>query len=74
MNTQYKAIATVILMALASFAGMAQQDTTKLKKEVEVVKAYQPTIQEFQKINDILQLKKVIYLFLYTKKRKRESL
>lgn len=57
MNTQYKAIATVILVSLASFAGMAQQDTTKLKKEVEVVKAYQPTIQEFQKINDIPQIK-----------------
>lgn len=31
-------------------------------------------ISDIQKINDILQLKKVIYLFLYTKKRKRESL
>lgn len=31
-------------------------------------------ILDIQKINDILQLKKVIYLFLYTKKRKRESL
>lgn len=57
MSTPYKAIATVILVTLIGFTGMAQQDTIKLKKEVEVVKAYQPTIQDVQKINDIPQIK-----------------
>jgi len=32
---------------------MGQKDTTKLKQEVEVTKAYQPTILEVVKINDI---------------------
>lgn len=57
MRTYYIAIATVILVTLVASNVKAQQDTTKLKKEVEVVKAYQPTIQEFQKINDIPQIK-----------------
>jgi hypothetical protein len=57
MRTQHKATVLVIWAILAVFTTKAQQDTTKLKKEVEVVKAYQPTIQEFQKINDIPQLK-----------------
>lgn len=57
MMTQYRAIATVIFATLIALTTKAQQDTTRLKKEVEVVKAYQPTIQEFQKINDIPQIK-----------------
>ncbi len=57
MRTQYKSIAIVFLVFLIALTTKAQQDTTKLKKEVEVVKAYQPTIQEFQKINDIPQIK-----------------
>lgn len=57
MRTHYKTITTLILVALVASTVKAQQDTTKLKKEVEVVKAYQPTIQEFQKINDIPQIK-----------------
>ena len=36
---------------------MAQKDTTKLKQEVEVTKAYQPTISEVEKINDIPKIK-----------------
>ncbi|MDP3435409.1 MAG: hypothetical protein Q8T04_20920, partial [Bacteroidota bacterium] len=36
---------------------MAQQETTKIKQEVEVVKAYQPTISEVEKINDIPKIK-----------------
>jgi hypothetical protein len=35
----------------------AQNDTIKLKQEVEVTKAYQPTINEAIKINDIPQIK-----------------
>lgn len=57
MRTHNIAIATVILVAFVALTVKAQQDTTRLKKEVEVVKAYQPTIQEFQKINDIPQIK-----------------
>jgi len=47
----------VVSMVSMAVTVVAQQDTTKLKKEVEVVKAYQPSIQEFQKINDIPQIK-----------------
>jgi hypothetical protein len=36
---------------------MAQKDSLKLKQEVEVVKAYQPSILDAQKINDIPQIK-----------------
>lgn len=59
MNKHYKikALAMVVSMVSMALSGIAQQDTTKLKKEVEVVKAYQPAIQEFQKINDIPQIK-----------------
>lgn len=59
MNKQYKlntflAVATVLFAVSTS---VAQQDSTKLRKEVEVVKAYQPTVQEAKKINDIPQIK-----------------
>lgn len=47
----------VNLLFVALFFGaghaMAQKDTTKLRQEVEVTKAYQPTINEAVKINDI---------------------
>jgi len=36
---------------------MAQKDTVRLKQEVEVTKAYQPTINEAIKINDIPKVK-----------------
>lgn len=39
------------LMAGSLMAASAQQDSTKLRKEVEVVKAYQPTISDAYKIN-----------------------
>lgn len=59
MNKSYKlntffAVATVLF---ATSNALAQQDSTKLRKEVEVVKAYQPTVQEAKKINDIPQIK-----------------
>ncbi len=48
---------TVILLTGIILFGagnvMAQKDSTKLKQEVEVTKAYQPEIQEAVKINDI---------------------
>ena len=51
----------VILFVVAVFFGagnaFAQKDTTKLRQEVEVTKAYQPTISEVQKINDIPKIK-----------------
>ena len=59
MKTQYKITVSLVCLSLLLGAvdANAQQDSTKLKKEVEVVKAYQPTIQEVQKINDIPQIK-----------------
>lgn len=55
---QYLAASLFTLgLLMGAFNSMAQQDSTKLKKEVEVTKAYQPTIQEAQKINDIPQIK-----------------
>lgn len=44
------------LFAGSLVAASAQQDSTKLKKEVEVVKAYQPTISDAYKINDQPQI------------------
>ena len=59
MKTQYKITISLFCITLLFCAGSAsaQQDSTKLRKEVEVVKAYQPSIQEVQKINDIPQIK-----------------
>jgi hypothetical protein len=59
MKTQYKIIVSLVCISLLLGAvdASAQQDSTKLKKEVEVVKAYQPSIQDVQKINDIPQIK-----------------
>lgn len=44
-------------LILVSSSLMAQKDTTSLKKEVEVTKAFQPTILEAVKINDIPKIK-----------------
>ena len=54
-------IFTLVLFAVAFIFGignaMAQKDSTKLKQEVEVTKAYQPTISSAVKINDIPKIK-----------------
>jgi len=51
----------LILLIVALFLGvghaMAQKDSTKLKQEVEVTKAYQPVINPAVKINDIPLIK-----------------
>ena len=55
-----KLIAAVLLtFAILFGAGsvMAQKDSTRLKQEVEVTKAYQPTILDAVKINDIPKVK-----------------
>jgi len=59
MKRQYKSAAVVVAIALFLGAGnaMAQQEADKLKQEVEVSKAYQPTINEAVKINDIPKVK-----------------
>ena len=46
-----------LLLGIVSTTAKAQQDTTILKKEVEVIKAYQPSISDAFKINDIPQIK-----------------
>jgi len=47
-------IISVILMSLNA---IGQQDTTRLKQEVEVSKNYQPSVVEADKINDIPKIK-----------------
>ena len=47
----------LMLVIFGSVNAMAQKDTVKLKQEVEVVKAYQPSISEVEKINDIPKIK-----------------
>ena len=42
-----------MLLFITSLHAAAQKDSTKLKQEVEVVKAYQPSISDAFKINDI---------------------
>ena len=55
---QYLAVSLLTFCLLAgAFNAMAQKDTVSLKKEVEVTKAYQPTIMDAVKINDIPQIK-----------------
>jgi hypothetical protein len=44
-------------LLIGAFNAVAQKDTISLKKEVEVTKAYQPTILDALKINDIPQIK-----------------
>jgi hypothetical protein len=46
-----------VAVVLGSLNAVAQKDTVKLKQEVEVVKNYQPSISEFEKINDIPKIK-----------------
>lgn len=41
----------ILLLALSVEYTVAQQDTTKLKQEVEVVKAYRPSISNANKVN-----------------------
>jgi hypothetical protein len=59
MKRQHKIALSLLAFALLLGAGnaMAQKDSLKLKQEVEVVKAYQPSILDAQKINDIPQIK-----------------
>lgn len=45
------------LLIFASIPAAAQQDSTKLKQEVEVVKAYRPSVSDAFKINDIPKIK-----------------
>jgi len=49
----------LLLVALLLVGGttMAQKDTVRLRQEVEVTKAYQPTILDAVKINDIPKIK-----------------
>jgi hypothetical protein len=54
----YLAICLVVVVFLLEVGTtMAQKDTVRLKQEVEVTKAYQPTINEAVKINDIPTIK-----------------
>jgi len=46
-------IPAFLLVILASFSASAQQDSTALKQEVEVVKAFEPSVSDVFKINDI---------------------
>ncbi len=59
MKRQQYLAASLLAFGLLMGAGnaMAQKDSLKLKQEVEVVKAYQPSILDVQKINDIPQIK-----------------
>jgi len=59
MKRQHKIALSLSALGLLMGAGnaMAQKDSLKLKQEVEVVKAYQPSILDAQKINDIPQIK-----------------
>ncbi len=46
-------IPAILLIILVSFTASAQQDSTTLRQEVEVVKAYEPSVSDVFKINDI---------------------
>ena len=48
-----KYIPAFVLIMGIQLSGFAQQDSTRLKQEVEVVKAYQPSVSDAFKINDI---------------------
>lgn len=45
------------VFTLLTVSTLAQKDTTRLRQEVEVTKAYQPTVNEAIKINDIPKIK-----------------
>lgn len=55
MKINYIILASIFIWVAVS--AKAQQDSTKLKKEVEVVKAYQPSLSDARKINDIPKIK-----------------
>ena len=59
MKKQHFLAVSLLTVALFFGAGnaMAQKDTLKLRQEVEVTKAYQPTIMDALKINDIPKIK-----------------
>ncbi|HKJ41067.1 MAG TPA: hypothetical protein VKA27_03190 [Sunxiuqinia sp.] len=58
MKTSFlKYISAFVFLILMSVQAAAQQDSTKLKQEVEVVKAYQPSVSDAFKINDIPKIK-----------------
>lgn len=59
MKKQSYIAAYIVVFAICFSAlnSVAQRDTTKLKQEVEVTKAYQPTINDALKINDIPKIK-----------------
>lgn len=59
MKKQLYIATNLVILALFFGAGtaMAQKDTLKLRQEVEVTKAFQPTINEAVKINDIPKIK-----------------
>lgn len=58
MKKQHKiAVSLLTFSLLGAFNALAQKDTISLRKEVEVTKAYQPTILDAVKINDIPQIK-----------------
>lgn len=57
MKTTYiKHTALTILLGLSVAIASAQKDSTELRKEVEVVKAYKPSISDAYKINDMPQI------------------
>lgn len=53
INSIYKITIIVATVTVGSLNGWAQQESEKLKQEVEVSKNYRPTILEVDKINDI---------------------
>ena len=58
MNRSYfYHISLLLLTFIVVNSVSAQKDSTKLRQEVEVVKAYQPSVSDAFKINDIPQIK-----------------
>ncbi|WP_159517392.1 hypothetical protein [Sunxiuqinia indica] len=58
MNRSYfYHISLLLLTFILVNPASAQKDSTKLRQEVEVVKAYQPSVSDAFKINDIPQIK-----------------
>ena len=55
---RYNAVILLIVsLLLVAGNAMAQKDTVRLRQEVEVTKAYQPTVNDAVKINDIPKIK-----------------
>lgn len=57
INKIYKITLLMATLIVGSLNGWAQEESEKLKQEVEVSKNYQPTILEVDKINDIPKIK-----------------